>query len=290
MMVIPKCLNRGSRFFRQLESGFRLKACRNDMYFGLLQEARVPMKKDLLFSTALCDIPSHAASHSHAGRKIPVLPVLEGLLTCLLFLLPHIFPVAAGAAPLNTAELVSPVEGALTYPFTKDASIRCGRWKVNSQDYPYFGAPRNRNARKHAGIDIYPAQGEGAPVKAMKAGKVINAALFYTRANGEKTYGILIDHGDFVANYAELKKPDIRVGRVIEQGQTIGRISGTGQLHLELYAAGTTDWLRWYGDRPPNLLDPTSVVMSVLSEDVKQSRRAGREESADAGGRLLSDE
>ena len=33
MLVIPEHLYRGSSFFRHLESGFRLKACRNDNFF-----------------------------------------------------------------------------------------------------------------------------------------------------------------------------------------------------------------------------------------------------------------
>jgi len=33
MFVIPECLYRGSSFSGHLESGFRLKACRNDNIF-----------------------------------------------------------------------------------------------------------------------------------------------------------------------------------------------------------------------------------------------------------------
>jgi hypothetical protein len=33
MFVIPECFHRGSSISRQLESGFRLKACRNDNDF-----------------------------------------------------------------------------------------------------------------------------------------------------------------------------------------------------------------------------------------------------------------
>jgi hypothetical protein len=241
-----------------------------------------------VISSTLYNVFSPVSIHGRAEKWEKTFPVFVVMLTCLLFLVLPVSPSFAESAPRSTTDLTAPVDDALMYPFTKDASIRCGRWKRNSQDYPYFGAPRNRNARKHAGIDIYPARGEGTPVKAMKAGKVIKVALFYTRANGEKTYGVLIDHGDFVANYAELKKPEVTVAHVIEQGQTIGRISGTGQLHLELYAAGTIDWVRWLGDRPRNLLDPTPVMMGVLSGERKTASTDVRD-SADLD-HLLSDE
>jgi hypothetical protein len=245
-------------------------------------------KNNPVISSTLYKVLSPVTSQGRAGRREISFQVFVVMLACLLFLLLHNSPSTAETAPWSTADLVAPVDDALTYPFTKDASIRCGRWKRNSQDFPYFGAPRNRNARKHAGIDIYPAQGEGTPVKAMKAGKVIKVALFYTRANGEKTYGVLMDHGDFVANYAELKKPEIAVAHVIEQGQTLGRVSGTGQLHLELYATGTTDWVRWYGDRPRNLLDPTPVMMGVFSGE-RKAASADVRDVADLG-HLMSDE
>jgi murein DD-endopeptidase MepM/ murein hydrolase activator NlpD len=231
------------------------------------------------FSMTPAGVHSPVTTHDRVGKRDKTCPVFVVMLTCLPLLLFSVLPSSAEGAHLDTAELVSPVDAALRYPFTKDASIRCGRWKANSQDYPYFEAPRNRNTRKHAGIDIYPIGGKGTSVKAMKAGQVIKVALFYTRAHGEKTYAVLIDHGDFVANYAELKKPDIKVGQRIGQKVRIGSISGTGQLHLELYETGTTDWLRWYGERPRNLIDPTSVLLGVLSTD---RRTTGTDVSDDA--------
>jgi PASTA domain/Peptidase family M23 len=160
--------------------------------------------------------------------------------------------------------LVAPVEGKPVYPFTRDASIACGHWESGSQDYPYFGAPRDGNSRTHAGIDIYPQGGEGAAVRAMKDGTVIKLAPFYTRASGEVTYGLLVDHGDFVANYAELKPPGLGVGSAVKQGQVIGAISGTDQLHLEMYDPGTRDWTSgWYGTRPSNLRDPTQTMIDL---------------------------
>ena len=148
------------------------------------------------------------------------------------------------------------------YPYTKAESIACGHWGAGSTDYPYFGAPRE-GSRLHAGIDVYPTTGVGTPVKALKAGRVIKVALFYTRADGEKTYGVLVDHGGFVANYAELR-PAVKAGDTIGQGAVLGTVSGTKQLHFELYTAGTTNWLSWYGAQPANLVDPTNTMLNLV--------------------------
>lgn len=202
-----------------------------------------------------------------SGRRVWVfrfmtnLVILICLCTCISMSSPS---AAAEQLEIPVAELVAPLEGIPKYPFTKDGSISCGRWEKNSQDYPYFGAPRDNNRRHHAGVDIYPPGGIGSPVKALADGIIVKIAPFYTRSNGEVTYGVLVDHGDFVANYAELTKPDMKVSNVIKQGQIIGRISGTRQLHFELYTKGTKDWLRWYGKQPDNLMDPTELLIRLL--------------------------
>ena len=41
MFVIPECFYRGSSFFRHLESGFRLTACRNDSFFNFCKRLRI---------------------------------------------------------------------------------------------------------------------------------------------------------------------------------------------------------------------------------------------------------
>lgn len=168
--------------------------------------------------------------------------------------------------PFNVSDLTPPFDNAPKYPFTRDASITCGQWGAKSQDYPYFGAPRDRNSRNHAGIDIYPLDGKGAKVNALKNGAILQIAPFYTRATGEITYAVLVDHGDFVVNYAELQKPGLKISEKIRQGQVIGAISGTRQLHLELYAKGTKKWLKWYGKQPSNLIDPTQLMTQLFSK------------------------
>ena len=120
---------------------------------------------------------------------------------------------------------------------------------------------------------MYPHGGAGSTVRALADGTVIKVAPFYTRANGEVTYGVLVDHGDFVANYAELMKPEVEVAAGIRLGQVLGRIGGTQQLHFELYTQGTTDWSRWRGKRPDNLLNPTDLLLTVFDRQAAQGKR-----------------
>jgi murein DD-endopeptidase MepM/ murein hydrolase activator NlpD len=165
---------------------------------------------------------------------------------------------------LYAQEISPPFPGTPKYPFSKHDSIKCGRWKGGSQDYPYFGAPRDASRRMHAGIDLYPLKGSGTPIGAIRDGKIIKVAPFYTRRNGEVTYAVLVDHKEFVANYAELQKPSLLPGTIIKQKQVIGLVSGTNQLHFELYKAGTTNWISWYGPLPQNLVDPTDMMTKAM--------------------------
>jgi hypothetical protein len=164
----------------------------------------------------------------------------------------------------TSRRMSAPVQGPPLYPLTRDESIACGHWPPGSTDYPYFGAPRN-GTRLHAGIDIYPPAGPGTPVRALKAGTVVAMGPFYTRYTGEVTYAILVDHGDFVADYAEVQPPEswVQPGAAVSRGQVIGYVSGTAQLHIEMYSPGTTSWEQWYGPQPANLLDPTAMMLGL---------------------------
>ena len=160
-------------------------------------------------------------------------------------------------------DIACPLDGTPLYPFTRDASVACGHWPPGSTDYPYFGAPRN-GTRLHAGVDIYPSAGAGSPVYAIADGTIIRIEPFYTRANGEVTYAMLIDHGDYVANYGEVQPPALKPGDRVSKGVVIGRVSGTVQLHFELYSPGTTNWVWWYGAKPANLLDPAPMMLDAF--------------------------
>jgi len=174
-------------------------------------------------------------------------------------------PPQTATSPDPAPTQVAPVDGNPVYPFTKDGSIACGHWPSGSTDYPYFGAPRE-NGRLHGAIDVYPPTGKGTPVKAIKDGTVVQVIPdFYTRADGEVCCGILIDHGDFVAFYGELQSPAaLSVGQTVKTGKQIGAVSGTIQLHFEMYTPGTRARGNWYGSQPSNLLDPTAKMLDLL--------------------------
>ena len=180
---------------------------------------------------------------------------------------PPAAPAAAAPAPAPPAApaQVAPVGGSAIYPFTRDGSVGCGHWSSGSTDYPYFGAPRE-NGRLHGAIDIYPPGGKGTPVKAIKDGTVLQVIpAFYTRADGEVCCGILIDHGDFVAFYGEMMSPALlAVGQTVKAGQQIGAVSGTVQLHFEMYTPGTRARGNWYGSQPSNLEDPTQYMLDLM--------------------------
>lgn len=174
--------------------------------------------------------------------------------------------------------LYPPVDGELLLPFDRDGSVECGNWRAGSLDYPYYGAPREGN-RNHGAIDIYTSgatatDGGGMVVRAIKSGTVISTIeFFYQRSStGEITKAVLIDHGDFVACYCEIRgAPNIlgspltiASGDTVQGGEIIGYISGTKQLHLELYQPGTTSRTNWYGVEPPDcLVDPTEFVQAL---------------------------
>ena len=180
-----------------------------------------------------------------------------------------------GSTPSGNS-LRPPTDGEPIHPFTRDESTGCGHWPSGSLDYPYFGAARE-GTRLHGAIDIYPPgataeDGGGQPVYAVKDGAVIRVIdNFYTRANGERTKALLIDHGDFVACYSEIRgQPNVKgsalafgVGNTVAKGQVLGYISGTKQLHFEMYSANTPDRFNWYGEQPANLLDPTELMLDL---------------------------
>lgn len=184
--------------------------------------------------------------------------------------------VEVGSTDAPAPAMRAPTNGPLLYPFTESGSTSCGKWSGGSLDFPYFGAPRS-GGRLHGAVDIYPAgataeDGGGQPVYAIKDGTVVKVMdNFYTRANGERTKAVLVDHGDFVACYCEIRgQPNVKgsalglgPGQRVTCGQLLGYISGTEQLHLEMYAPGTPDRFSWYGGRPSALLDPTDFMLDL---------------------------
>jgi hypothetical protein len=93
------------------------------------------------------------------------------------------------------------------------------------------------NARPHAGADYL--VGEGTPVKAPAAGRVILTGSHFF-AGGS----IYIDHGQgLISMYFHLSAVDVADGEMVERGQLIGKVGRTGRvtgahLHYGIYING----------------------------------------------------
>jgi len=129
-----------------------------------------------------------------------------------------------------------------------------------------FGACRDDCTRRHAAADLYAAT--GTPIRSIGSGEVIDFYEFYLG-----TYALVVDHGDFIVRYGEIKgslPQGVRVGSKIIQGQTIayvGRLVGLNQdmLHFERFAGWAQGPLTVNGNYPyqrrKDLVDPTRDLL-----------------------------
>lgn len=98
-----------------------------------------------------------------------------------------------------------------------------------------FGVPRGGS--HHQGIDL--AASAGTPVWATADGTVVVAGK-----DGRYGKTVLIDHGGgFRTRYAHLKKIEVKKGKRVERGDTIGRVGKSGNasgahLHYEVIKNG----------------------------------------------------
>jgi len=99
----------------------------------------------------------------------------------------------------------------------------------------------------HSGLDF--CGGEGLAITAPAAGKVVFTGTWTVRGNAT-----IIDHGWGVySGFWHQSEIDVQVGQVVEQGQVIGLVGGTGRVtgahqHWEVWANGVQvnplDWLQ----------------------------------------------
>jgi len=93
--------------------------------------------------------------------------------------------------------------------------------------------------RPHSGLDI--AAPQGAPIKAVAAGKVIESGDFFFSGNM-----VYIDHGKgLISLYAHMHEIKVKTGDEILEGQVIGTVGETGRvtgphLHLAVLLNQTT--------------------------------------------------
>jgi murein DD-endopeptidase MepM/ murein hydrolase activator NlpD len=98
----------------------------------------------------------------------------------------------------------------------------------------------------HTGLDF--GGGTGLPITAPAAGKVVFASAWTVRGNTT-----IIDHGwGIYSGFWHQSRINVQVGDLVEQGQVIGEVGGTGRvtgphLHWELWVNGVQvdplDWL-----------------------------------------------
>ncbi len=116
-------------------------------------------------------------------------------------------------------------------------------WPTTGPITTEFGERRSYNDRPadpnyyHGGLDI--AQGEGVPVYAPAAGKVIYTGTLKVRGNA-----VAVDHGlGVVSFYYHLSAITSKVGQEIKPGDVLGRVGTTGRsngphLHWEIRVNG----------------------------------------------------
>lgn len=112
-----------------------------------------------------------------------------------------------------------------------------------------FGLRRFFNGQErnpHSGLDF--AVPEGTPISAPADGVVTIVDDYFF--NGKT---IFIDHGQgLVTMYCHLSKFDVKVGDVVERGQTIGRVGATGR--------ATGPHLHWNVSLNNNRVDPAIFI------------------------------
>jgi len=128
-----------------------------------------------------------------------------------------------------------------------------------------FGAGR-ANGRKHAGADLYAPVGRN--IYAVGDGKVIDFHYFY-----DSTYALVVDHGDFVIRYGEVKSnlpSGIKIGASIKRGQLIAYVGhlkslNMSMLHFERFSKTKTGPLtvreNWPYQRRSDLVNPTQELI-----------------------------
>jgi len=116
--------------------------------------------------------------------------------------------------------------------------------KVKSTIGSFWGAGRDKGARKHEGIDIF-APG-GTPLVAAADGVVTNVT---ENTLGGKVIFLRPDNKDYTLYYAHLDKQTAQPGQTVKAGDTIGLMGNTGNarttiphLHFGIYTnSGAVD-------------------------------------------------
>lgn len=139
-----------------------------------------------------------------------------------------------------------------------------------------FSSSRDEGSRRHAGIDLFADAGD--PVLTIEDGHVVSIQDFL----GDTKAVLIQGASGLVSLYGEIR-PSVRVGQDVMVGQRIGNVAvtpaGTSMLHFETYTEGTRRNAPWFRARevpPPNLLDPTEVLLRAAEGSGRPIALAGR--------------
>lgn len=131
--------------------------------------------------------------------------------------------------------LLHSAASALTFPIDDEYCLhRNGKILLTGWYY------EKRGNRLHSAVDV-PANVH-TPIRAVKAGKIIEKGFGYSRSNIQQAYGNyikILDDGGFTWIYAHLNDYNVKIDELIQEGQIIGTVGWTGlvlcapHLHLE---------------------------------------------------------
>jgi len=148
-----------------------------------------------------------------------------------------------------------------------------------------FKAPRAGGNRYHAGVDIYTKP--PANVIAIADGTVTAISRQFYRCGAPKcrswavagmTGKVMINHGSFTVNYAEIDAnkiaPEIVVGAKVSAGQFLGKATHCCMLHFEIYEGNVSQSKVWLSGKPKpkGLVDPTNTLRELEKKQCSMTR------------------
>jgi murein DD-endopeptidase MepM/ murein hydrolase activator NlpD len=174
------------------------------------------------------------------------------------------------AAPIPTSAPVSMAKSSFATPYWPVAADRPGIRVVparlvdgstqgnvsRSFDQRRPANPALPQTRRHVGVDL--TANEGDKVVAIEDGTIIDFYSFFKRPPGttqEVTFALIVRHAEHAVLYGELRsnslvKAGLKRGDLVKAGQIIGEVSGTKQLHLEVYDPSVTHNIQWPLGKP----------------------------------------
>ena len=147
--------------------------------------------------------------------------------------------------------------------------------KVKSNIGSFWGAGRDKGARKHEGIDIFAPRGTAAVAAA--AGTITSVT---ENTLGGKVVFLRPDNKDFTLYYAHLDKQLVQDGQTVKTGDTVGLVGNTGNarttvphLHFGIYTnSGAIDPLAFV-NRVTKMPEKIIAPLTNLGKWIRASKK-----------------